>query len=254
MPLIVDEQHLGPNESQWTPVIRRMAPPPLDLSVVQRLVVLAPHPDDEVVGAGGLVRWALVNSVPMEIVIVTDGEGSHPRSLTTSTWDLATRRIRESEEALARLGWEQPVLTRLHLPDGNVARCESQLEEILGSLLGPNVWCAAPWRRDGHPDHDAVGWAALRVSEAIGTTLWSYLVWGWHWADPQGSDIPWSRARRLDLTRRDRARKRWALRAFETQISPLGPGSGDEAVLPARLLPRFWRASEIYLEEGVVSP
>ena len=254
MPLIVDEQHLGPSESEWWPIISRIAPPPLDLSTVQRLVVLAPHPDDEVVGAGGLVRWALVNSVPIDIVIVTDGERSHPNSLTSSTRDLATRRLLESEEALRRLGWEQPVLTRLHLPDGNVARYESHLEEILAALLGPEVSCAAPWRRDGHPDHDAVGTAALRVGEASGANVWSYLVWGWHWADPHGRDIPWSLARRLDLTRRDRARKRWALRAFETQISPLGPGPGDEAVLPARLLPRFWRASEIYLEEGVATP
>ena len=254
MPLIVDEQHLGPSESQWAPVIRRIAPPHLDLSVVQRVVVLAPHPDDEVAGAGGLIRWALVHSVPIEIIAATDGEGSHPKSLASRTRGLAARRVRESEEALRRLGWEYPVLTRLHLPDGHLSRHVPQLEQALASLLGPGVCCAAPWRFDGHPDHDAAGAAALRAGDSSGASVWSYLVWGWHWANPEGQDIPWKRARRLDLSRRDRARKRWAIRAFESQIRPLGPDVGDDAVLPAKLLPRFWRDSEIYLDESAESP
>ena len=212
-----------------------------------------PHPDDEVVGAGGLVRWALVHSAPIHIIAVTDGEGSHPNSPGVGTRDLAERRVRESEEALRRIGWERPVLTRLHLPDGYVSNQVPQVEQVLASVLGPGDCCVAPWRMDGHPDHDALGAAALRVGSSSGASVWSYLVWGWHWANPEGEDIPWSRARRLDLARRDRARKRWATRAVASQIRPLGRAIGDEAVLPSKLLPRFWRASEIFLDEGVVT-
>lgn len=254
MNLVVDELHVGPHESQWTPVIERMAPPPLDLAAVRRLVVLAPHPDDEVAGAGGLIRWALLHSVPIEVIAVTDGEGSHPHSRAVSPSELADLRSRESLEALRRLGWERPSRTCLHLPDGGVSSHVDQLDEVLSPLLGPGVCCVAPWRFDGHPDHDALGAAALELGGRRGSLVWSYLVWGWHWTDPAGQDIPWARARRLELSRRDRARKRWAMGAFTSQISPIGPAPEDRAVLPPRLLPRFWRSSEIYLDEGRVSP
>ncbi|HEY5121303.1 MAG TPA: hypothetical protein VII84_06975 [Acidimicrobiales bacterium] len=76
-----------------------------------------------------------------------------------------------------------------------------------------------------------------------------YLLRAWHWADPDGFDIPWQQCRRLDLTRRDRARKRWATAAFESQTRSLGPDLEDVAVLPAPLKRRFWRSYEAYVDE-----
>jgi LmbE family N-acetylglucosaminyl deacetylase len=49
---------------------------------------------------------------------------------------------------------------------------------------------SAPWRHDGHPDHDAAGRAATIASAAAGAPLLQYLVWAWHWADPEGDDPP----------------------------------------------------------------
>jgi hypothetical protein len=51
------------------------------------------------------------------------------------------------------------------------------------------------------------------------------------------------------MTRRERARKRWATRAFETQVRAIGPERADAAILPEALLRRFWRAFEIYVDE-----
>jgi len=74
-------------------------------------------------------------------------------------------------------------------------------------------------------------------------------VRAWHWADPDGFDIPWRQCRRLDLTRRERARKRWATAAFESQTRSLGPDVEDAAVLSAPLMRRFWRSYEAYVDE-----
>jgi hypothetical protein len=80
-----------------------------------------------------------------------------------------------------------------------------------------------------------------------------YLVWAWHWAAPDCRDLPWEDSRRLDLTRRRTARKRWATCAFRSQIRPLGFAPQDAAVLPEAILRRFWRSYEVYVNEPCIA-
>jgi LmbE family N-acetylglucosaminyl deacetylase len=249
MNLIVDEQHLGPGEGVWASSLRSTDLAPVESLHVRRLVVVTPHPDDEVLGAGGLIQKALSDGVLVEVIAVTDGEASHPCSAVAPGLELAKVRARETDLALRRLGWDDPVITRLGLPDGRVDETRRELDAALGDILLPDDLCVAPWRLDGHPDHDAAGESALSAARAVGAKSLSYLVWTWHWADPHGADVPWHLCRRLDLSRRARARKRWATSAFVSQIAPLGPDDSDAAILPAPLLRRFWRPFEVFVDE-----
>ncbi|HEY5111800.1 MAG TPA: PIG-L family deacetylase [Acidimicrobiales bacterium] len=249
MALIVDHEHLGPSEARWNAAghherLARFGP-----IAARRLVVVSPHPDDEILGAGGLIQVALSEHVPVMVVSVTDGEASHPRSTAATVLNLARVRSAESRVGLCRLGLRDPLITRLHLPDGNVSAHRRQLDQALASILLPDDLCVAPWRRDGHPDHDVCGESALTACRSAGARMLAYLVWAWHWADPDGFDIPWQQCRRLDLSRRVRAHKRWATAAFESQTRPLGPDVEDAAVLPTPMMRRFWRSYEVYLDE-----
>jgi LmbE family N-acetylglucosaminyl deacetylase len=242
---------MGPGERVWASTLRSTDLRPLDSLHARRLVVVAPHPDDEVLGAGGLIQKALDERVIVEVIAVTDGEASHPESTVAPLLGLADVRARESETALRRLGWPEPVITRLGLPDGHVSERRSELDAALHDFLLPDDLCVAPWRLDGHPDHDVCGESATEAAHAVGARSLSYLVWTWHWADPHGSDVPWELCRRMDLSRRARARKRWATSAFTSQIEPLGPADADAAILPAPLLRRFWRPFEIFVDESL---
>jgi LmbE family N-acetylglucosaminyl deacetylase len=249
MELIVDEAHRGPSEASWRSSLARMTLPELTPIHERRIVIVAPHPDDEVLGAGGLIQWALRERCLIEIVAVTDGESSHPASSSVVPRHLAEIRARESIEALRRLGWSEPLVTRLHIPDGDVAARGRELDDALASILLPDDLCVAPWSGDGHPDHNATGVGALRASHNVGARVLSYLVWAWHWADPAGTDIPWRYCQRLDLGRRAQARKRWSTSAFRSQIHSVGPTNGDAPILPPHLLRRYWRPYEIYVDE-----
>ena len=249
MALIVDKEHLGRSEASWLNSGHFAMLPPLGPLRARRIVVIAPHPDDEVFGAGGVIQHALVQRIPLALIAVTDGEASHPKSKAAVQFGLAEKRHRESIEALRRLGWNDPAITRLHLPDSDVRGHQEQLRETLATSLGPDDLCVAPWRFDGHPDHDACGQTAYESCQATGAALLYYFVWTWHWAEPSGSDIPWDLCRRFDMTRRERARKRWATGAFETQVRAIGPERADAAILPEPLLRRFWRAFEIFVDE-----
>jgi LmbE family N-acetylglucosaminyl deacetylase len=248
--LIVDAEHLGPSEETWMKRIESTDLTRLNTLHARRLIVVAPHPDDEVLGVGGLIQRALSDHVLVEIVAVTNGEASHPDSEGASALNLAALRAHESRVALCRLGWELPTITQLNLPDGRVGEHRQELADALSSILLPDDLCVAPWHRDGHPDHDVCGDAAIAASRAVGAQHLGYMVWSWHWADPDGSDIPWDRCMRVDLDRRQRARKRWATSAFRSQISPIGSQSADAAILPEPILRRFWRPFEVLIADA----
>jgi LmbE family N-acetylglucosaminyl deacetylase len=242
---VVDCAHLGRSEAAWAASPSLAALLPLDVPPIDLLVVVAPHPDDEVLGAGGLLQILAGAKVRIEIYAVTDGEASH-----RGVPDEQLRRIRTAESfaALHRLDLP-PGASRVRLgyPDGQVADHEVDLTDRLRSRLGPDSLCVAPWRLDGHPDHEACGRAAAAAARACGARLFEYPVWAWHWADPAGTDLPWSSARRLELDRRQTARKRWATTAFRSQIRTLGSPAGDSPVLPDPILRRFWRPFEVYI-------
>ena len=56
----------------------------------------------------------------IEVLAVTDGEASHPLSAAARAIDLAAVRTGEVVTSLRHLGWDQPEVTRLGIPDGHV--------------------------------------------------------------------------------------------------------------------------------------
>jgi LmbE family N-acetylglucosaminyl deacetylase len=218
----------------------------LNLGNYRRAVFVAPHPDDEVLASGGLMQRLSGMGIPLTIVSVTDGEGSHPRSPTVTPLVLAEMRARERCQALDHLGLGARI-HRLGLPDGAVAADTADLFSCLCRLLGPDALCVAPWEYDGHPDHDAAGRACAQACAARDGAFLQSLVWTWHWAAPGDPRVPWPRARRLALTPVELTRKRWASRSFRSQIAPLSDQAGDEAILPPPTLIRFDRPFEVFL-------
>lgn len=247
MKLLVDQKHLGTPESAWRRSTNLAELPAIDLGRPRKVIVVAPHPDDEVLGAGGVLQTFVASGIPIEVLAVTDGEGSHPRASASRIECLRNTRPSESELALRRLGLVDPSVTRLRLPDGQVAGVEDRVRESLG-FLGVDDLVLAPWWLDGHPDHDACGRAASDAAARVGARSLHYLVWAWHWADPCGADVPWEQSRRFDFARSSRARKRWSIEAFGSQIRPLGPDPGDGPVLPPAVLRRFTRGFEVFID------
>lgn len=241
----------GTTEAAWLPFLEGLRLPPLKLTPPpRRVVVLAPHPDDEVLGVGGLLALLSRAGASVEVVAVTDGEASHPASTAVPPTELSLVRTMETVTALTALGL-RPTVHRLGLRDGGAGSLEDPVTDALASddeLLQPGDWLLAPWDSDGHPDHEAVGRAAHRVVERTGARLLAYPVWAWHWAQPADPRVPWSRASVVRLPADVRRAKAAAVTAFRSQTEPLGPDPADPAdaaVLPAAVLARFARPYEV---------
>ncbi|MEE1865895.1 MULTISPECIES: PIG-L deacetylase family protein [Pseudomonas] len=207
-----------------------------------RLVVVAPHPDDEVLGCGGLLASLQGREHDLIVVSVSDGEASHPYSRHWTSERLRQQRPRESAEALRRLGLVMENLTwlRLGLADSAIANHERGLTERLVHLLRPGDRVLTTWRLDGHCDHEAVGRACARACERVGAQLIEVPIWAWHWARPDDPRLPWQRAQKLFLDSAVLALKRQAITAHTSQLQADGerPPVLDREAL-ARLLQPF---------------
>jgi len=224
----------GTSDTQWREWTDVRCWPAIAPATAAGAVVVAPHPDDEILGAGGLMALAGTGTV----VAVTDGDASHPDATPEQREHLRRVRPEETTEAIGRLGLHCEVL-RLGQGDGHIV--EEPLTEALVGLLRPGQICLATWRGDGHPDHEAVGRAAAAACEITGAILWEYPIWMWHWAEPRDPRVPWTRARRIDLPEPTRRAKSHAIEAFTSQITPMN----GQTILPPHVLERFRRPWEV---------
>jgi hypothetical protein len=126
------------SEAAWLPAFVGLVD--WELPLVPTLV-LAPHPDDETLGAGGLIARLRRAGVPVTIVAITDGEHAY-----ADTPNLADIRIPEQIEALHRLGVPERMIHRLHLPDRDVSGYEDRLADQTAQAKPSNLATPAAHR------------------------------------------------------------------------------------------------------------
>ena len=205
--------------------------PPLDLDGVTGVVVVAAHPDDETLGAGGLLALAAQRRMPTRVVLVTDG-GADGDPTTPA------RRSAELRAALDELG-DGIGLSELGFPDGGVRERRDEVGRALAAELRdepPATLLVAPWVGDGHRDHRVVG--ELVAEHAGGRTVLGYPIWAWHWDDPSAPVLPRGRLRAVDV---DGARTRRALARFASQTE------GDAPMLRVEFLEHFGTDREVFV-------
>ncbi|MBC6697490.1 PIG-L deacetylase family protein [Hymenobacter puniceus] len=219
--------------------------------------VIAPHPDDESLGCGGLLALLAQAGLPVWCVLVSDGAMSHPNSQKFPGPRRQAIREQELQMALAELGVGAQMLLPLGLPDGAVptpdtpagAETVKRLTDFFRRTRPATV--LVPWRRDPHPDHRATN---LLVRAALAELtplprLIEYLVWAWERAIP--ADLPHANEAtgwRLDI---EPVLKQKA-QAIAAHRSQLAPGIFDDDptgfLLAESMLAHFRLPYEAYIE------
>jgi N-acetylglucosamine malate deacetylase 1 len=146
------------------------------------VLVIAPHPDDETLGCGGLI---LGNPGPVSCLFLTHGEASHRDHPHLTPDALGDQRTREARAAAALLGVPERNVAFLDLPDGRLPHLETNQRQnavarITAHLdqLQPATVLAA-YRRDGSSEHEA---AFPLIAAAVAAArrkprVLEYLVW-----------------------------------------------------------------------------
>lgn len=216
------------------------------LQGVRRMVVVSPHPDDEVLGCGGLIHAARAAGIDVRLLAVTSGEACYPGHPRWTPDELREIRANELRLALAQLGVAASAITFLDIPDGAVAPNEPALREAIGGHLlpGDHVFCTASW--DGHPDHEATGRAARDAARKQQSRLSEFPVWAWHWSDPTRASPPRPGGVRCSLSSAAWQAKQRAMACFVSQRE--GPGD-RQPILPPHVIERFDRYDEVFFHD-----
>ncbi|HUN43017.1 MAG TPA: PIG-L family deacetylase [Acetobacteraceae bacterium] len=216
------------------------------------LLVLAPHPDDESLGCGGLMADCQARGQPVYVLVLTDGSASHPRSRTHPPSRLAALRAEETRTAVAELDVPKDRVDFLALPDGRAPlrgaplRATAQRIAEHARARAIRAICAT-WPGDPHLDHVAAYRAAALAAAIIGAKLFCYPVWGWTlppdtWVPPTPS-----RGGRIDITPFVAAKQR-AIACHRSQASGLIQDDPDGFQLDAEFLAHFRYPYEVFID------
>lgn len=215
-------------------------------------LIVAPHPDDETFGCGGLIKSKCLAGVPVRVVLLTDGEavgsglGERPETVIGA-------REREVVNACRRLGMNADDIHWLHLPDGQLpypqqSGFDSAVRVLLAEIeaFAPaEVFC--PHLEDRHSDHIA---AARLTHQAL--HLWSkpcalfyYPVWMWyHASSGLRKRLNTSGAWRLDISAVSSVKEHAIAAYLDAPKTPEGnPYCGR---LPWSFLRNFSRKYEVF--------
>lgn len=222
----------------------------------QRVCIFAPHPDDEILGCGGLMQALVAQGNQVVIVSVTQGEKSHPNSPLFSEQKLAKIRALESQLALETLdtSLDLPNVSSiaLDLPDGEIFQRQDEFYAKLANIIAPDDILVTTFIHDGHPDHEGTGQVVQRYvdehKDTMNLTCYQVLIWAWHWAKPADSRIPWHNALRLNLSELQTQRKTYAMRCFSSQIYA-DPTTGEAPILSSTTISRLSQPFEVYLDD-----
>ena len=216
-------------------------------------LVLAPHPDDESLGCGGLIAACAAAGRPPLVAILTDGAGSHKQSRAFPPERLRAVRAQEARQAVAALGLAGDRVVFLEQPDTAAPHDGPAFDAVVARLLAlvqGEAACTAilaPWRHDPHCDHEAASLVAAVVAEKAGIRHVAYPVWGWTLSDDTAIPGDPGPGWRLDIEAFLPA-KQDAIRAHRSQFGGLIADDPTGFRLPAALLACFDSPWETFLQ------
>jgi LmbE family N-acetylglucosaminyl deacetylase len=211
------------------------------------VVVISPHPDDDVIGCGGTLLRLARRGARIGVTYVTDGSASHVKSKRFPPDVLRSVRESEARAALRSLGIRtEPQFLRA--PDSRLAEVGAPERQRLVAAVARRIAALrahivfAPWPRDPHPDHVAT---AAIVADALAVSgrrasVYFYAVW----LPIRGNDAEQPQAveatvRDVHLASSDVLRKRTAIGHHRSQTGALIDDDPEGFCIDAELLEQW---------------
>lgn len=163
---------------------RRWEPNLLQAPVGKRILVISPHPDDEAIGAGGLLL-AHRGKAEIHIVNVFNGQGggrlSNSAGLTGKSYEsaLVAERRKELNQVATRLGAKS--VSHMNLPDGAGLPTKEDAERMGEAIsrIRPDI-VILPWYLDSQRDHQAANvlfaWSGYRDCLVLAFEVWGMMA------------------------------------------------------------------------------
>jgi LmbE family N-acetylglucosaminyl deacetylase len=152
------------------------------LPKAKRVLVIAPHPDDEAIAAWNLICTLSRQGSRIDVLVVSDGGASHPGSARWPATRLIAERRRETIRAMRFAGLAPASVRFLDLDDGclelDPTMVRRAMIRAMCRLPAPDL-IVSPERTDVHADHRTVS-QALAAIRRRGEQRLTYHVWPVH--------------------------------------------------------------------------
>ena len=215
-------------------------------------LILAPHPDDEALGCGGVVQFLLEQEATVKIFFMTSGGASHPNSKLFPAPKLAALREKEALKACGILGIPASDVQFLRFPDSLLGdstleekdEIADQIAEALSKFEISSLFL--PWRRDPHPDHRATFELGKMAASRIKVQVIEYPIWLWK----NSKEEDWPKYGEVEVFRLDVSemmpKKIQAIFAHKSQTSNLIKDDPQGFQLTEDLLSPFFHPFEFF--------
>lgn len=224
---------------------------PHDLLRGQPVLVLAPHPDDESLGCGGLIADCQARGQNVHVLVLTDGSKSHPGSREYDPPRLAKLRQEEARAAVAALGLSHDSISFLGLPDGR-APMRGRLLRAVAARVAAHAkersvgTICTTWQHDPHHDHQAANRIGRLAAREVAANLLCYLVWGWTLPSNLWLSSKTIGGGRVDISRYLAAKQR-AIACHRSQTTDLIRDDPSGFRLTPEFLAIFSRPFEVFI-------
>ncbi|MFX1354542.1 MAG: PIG-L deacetylase family protein [Promethearchaeota archaeon] len=159
--------------------------------ILLKIVIFAPHPDDEIFGAGGSILKWISEGNEIYIIWLTDGRAGYrkPRILgeledceeTRLTEEqLAKKRISEADKTAEFLGIKKRNRHFLKFHDQELKNHINEAVEKLKLVINKADRFVIPSNNNGHPDHQATYEIAVRLAEQLNLSRLEFFVYAVH--------------------------------------------------------------------------
>lgn len=219
------------------------------------VLVMAPHPDDEVFACGGLMASKLQRGEKVSVLFMTNGEASHDGCCYAGKEQIAHDRRVLTEKALNEIGGGRIRAHWLNIPDGKVpspgAKGYGQIVEDVRNViesLGPDH-ILVPHEFDAHSDHINTNKIAMAAVGNSSGSMFFYPVWMLY-RFPRKFFLRRVRGRvlKLDISQ-VHARKMKAIALYEGTTNPACPHRAPLiGELPESLMRELKKRYEIYIK------
>ncbi len=215
------------------------------------ILILAPHPDDETLGCGGLIATAQASGRAVFVLVLTDGTGSHPNSAAYPASRLRRLREAESRQAARMLGLPERNVSFLGLVDtqapqrGEAAEQAARDIAVHAQSVGAGV-ILTTWRHDPHCDHLSASLLGARAATLTGAALFEYPVWGWTLPPRRLLEARAPVGFRLDVGRHIPAKQR-AIACHQSQLGQVVTDDPDGFRLESQFIALFTERFETFL-------
>lgn len=208
-------------------------------------MVIAPHPDDEVLGCSGLITRLLHEKKEIHVVILSNGAGSHNGCCQVSHEELTKKRKTLAIRAASILGLSTEKLHLLNYPDGGIRydhTATEKLKELIYKIQPETIF--VPHQKEGWSDHIEAGTIIkMLTAKSPAIHLYEYCVWFWYY---NSWKINWGNTYLLRMNQSEHQIKNRAIDNYILPIAPCGkPWSG---VLPKVLVKANQWKNELYFK------